>query len=147
MNRWKHIAFGALVAGPLVVGASIATAASPPTDPPDTITVVTSAPPSSGPNDSTTGIPAVRLAALCERVPGLLRRTDRLLERLDGDVDTRGSIMWLQARLDDATQAGRDAQVTVLTNRLRVREAQLALLGDRREMLIELRHACDNVDA
>ncbi len=138
MNRWRKLGVAALVIGGLgglgVGGVTDATSAPPSTTPPSSASSEASTAPAA------TG---TRLQALCARVPRLLARTNRLVERLEGDADTRGSLARLQERIDAATAAGRDAQVTVLTNRLHVRRAQLALLRDRRALLLELAAACE----
>jgi hypothetical protein len=83
-----------------------------------------------------------RLERACLRVPNLEIRTASLIERLEGDAGVLGSLAWLQAQIDRATNQGRTQLADVLTNRLAVRTTTLELLHQRQERLPELRQFC-----
>ena len=78
---------------------------------------------------------AQRLTVACARIPNLLIRSEKLQARLAADASTRGSIAWLQARIEAAQKSGRAELVTVLTNRLEVRRALQESLPGRTERL------------
>jgi hypothetical protein len=54
----------------------------------------------------------------------------------------RGSLAWLQARIDKAEAEGREQLVTVLENRLVVRTKTLEVLEQRQAKLPELKQKC-----
>jgi hypothetical protein len=83
-----------------------------------------------------------RLERACRRVPNLQIRTDRLIERLQGDSDTLGSLLWLERQIERARENGRDQLVTVLENRLAVRTASLDVLELRADALDDLEQIC-----
>lgn len=88
-----------------------------------------------------------RLELACARIPNALIRAENLQERLAGDASTRGSIAWLQARIDKAEDAGRTELATVLTNRLKVRESLQDVLPERIENLKEIQSGlCEDVE-
>ena len=66
-----------------------------------------------------------RLERACLRIPNIEIRTANLIERLNGDASVRGSLAWLQAKIDKAEAEGREQLVTVLENRLAVRTQTL----------------------
>ena len=100
----------------------------------------TTAPPSStAPRE----LPA-RLKRACLRIPNLQTRTSNMITRLNGDASTRGSLLWLQAQIDDATAKGRTQLATVLQNRLKVRTQTLTVLTKRQERLTKLAEMCRN---
>jgi|SRR4249920_4156213 len=96
---------------------------------------------STDPGTATRELPA-RFERACLRIPNLQTRTDNLLTRLNGDVNTRGSLLWLQAQIDDATSKNRTQLATVLTNRLKVRTQSLKVLAVRQERLTKLADLC-----
>ena len=100
----------------------------------------TTAPPSSTPARE---LPA-RLQRACLRIPNLQIRTNNMITRLNGDASTRGSLLWLQAQIDDATAKGRTQLATVLQNRLEVRTQTLTVLTNRQERLTKLIELCRN---
>lgn len=83
-----------------------------------------------------------RLERACLRIPNIQIRTDNLIERLNGDASVRGSLAWLQAKIDKAQAEGRDQLVTVLENRLAVRTQTLEILEQRQLKLPELKQKC-----
>jgi hypothetical protein len=84
----------------------------------------------------------VRLERACLRIPNLEIRTDNLIARLNGDASTRGSLLWLQAQIDDATAKGRTQLATVLENRLKVRTQSVKVLEQRQQTLVKLADLC-----
>lgn len=85
-----------------------------------------------------------RLQRACLRIPKLETRTSKMMTRLNGDASTRGSLLWLQAQIDDATAKGRTQLATVLQNRLKVRTHTLKVLTNRHERLTKLAELCRN---
>ncbi len=83
-----------------------------------------------------------RLERACLRIPNLQTRTANLLERLQGDAETRGSLAWLAVQIDRAEEAEREQLVIVLENRLEVRTAFVPVLELRRDSLVELAALC-----
>jgi hypothetical protein len=83
-----------------------------------------------------------RYQRACLRIPNLQHRTDNVIARLNGDASTRGSLLWLQAQIDDATAKGRTQLATVLENRLKVRTQTLQVVTNRQERLTKLAELC-----
>jgi hypothetical protein len=104
-------------------------------------TAASAASTSTDPSTATRELPA-RFERACLRIPNLQTRTDNLIARLNGDAGTRGSLLWLQAQIDDATSKGRTQLATVLTNRLEVRTQSLEVLANRQERLTKLAELC-----
>jgi hypothetical protein len=98
----------------------------------------TTVPPSS---TTTRELPA-RLKRACLRIPNLEIRTTNMITRLNGDASVRGSLLWLQAQIDDATAKGRTQLATVLQNRLKVRTQTLTVLTNRQQRLDKLAEMC-----
>jgi hypothetical protein len=123
----NSIIFGAVLAtaGAALIVPSVASAATTPTTP----------------DPSASTLP-VRLQRACLRIPNLETRTGNFITRLNGDAATRGSLIWLQAQIDDATAKGRTQLVTVLENRLAVRTQTLKVLTQRQTRLEKLADLC-----
>lgn len=83
-----------------------------------------------------------RLERACLRIPNIEIRTTNLIERLEGDATVRGSLAWLQSKIDRATESGRTQLAEVLGNRLEVRTKTLEILHERQAALPELRQRC-----
>ena len=83
-----------------------------------------------------------RLERACLRIPNIEIRTGNLIERLNGDASVRGSLAWLQAKIDKAEAEGREQLVTVLENRLEVRTRTLEVVEQRQAKLPELKQKC-----
>jgi hypothetical protein len=92
----------------------------------------------------TTGELPVRYQRACLRIPNIENRIDKAVTRLNADASTRGSLLWLQAQIDDATAKGRTQLATVLQNRLEVRKQTLVVLTKRQERLTKLAEKCRN---
>lgn len=59
-----------------------------------------------------------QVANLCEkRLPRIEKRAARLLERINGGADVRGSAEWLKARAAKERDAGRETSAQVLEER------------------------------
>ena len=83
-----------------------------------------------------------RLQRACLRIPNLETRTDNVIARLNGDASTKGSLLWLQVQIDEATAKGRTQLATVLQNRLAVRTQTLQVMTQRQTRLTKLAHLC-----
>lgn len=62
-----------------------------------------------------------RLRRLCNRVPLVEERANRILDRINGDETVRGSLAWLDLKAQEAEDAGREQLATVLRNRRNTR--------------------------
>ncbi len=125
-------AAAALGAGGAAAASAAPTAATPAVPPAAAVQVrpMVAATPTGADAEAARAAAAQRLTVACARIPNLLIRSEKLQARLAADASTRGSIAWLQARVEAAQKAGRAELVTVLTNRLEVRRAlQEALPG------------------
>jgi hypothetical protein len=108
------------------------------------LVVPTAAQAATTPSTPTTNELPLRLERACLRIPNLELRTQRLIDRLNGDASTRGSLLWLQRLIDDATAKGRTQLAEVLTNRLAVRTQTVKVLEQRQERLEKLAERCRN---
>ena len=90
---------------------------------------------------TTPALPA-RYERACLRIPNLQKRTNNVIDRLNGDASTKGSLAWLQAMIDDATAKNRTQLATVLKNRLAVRTQTLKVLTQRQQRLAALVEKC-----
>jgi hypothetical protein len=130
----SSLMLGAIVAtaGATFVVPSVASAAT-------TTTPSTPAAPADTPKE----LPA-RYQRACLRIPNLQIRINNFIDRLNGDASTRGSLLWLQAQIDNAKSKGRTQLATVLENRLKVRQQTLVVLNKRQERLTKLLELCRN---
>jgi hypothetical protein len=97
MNRL--VLSGVLAVGLMVGGAATATAAA--VDEPVTIT-----------------LSPEQVTNLCEkRLPKMEKRATKLLDRINGDASTRGSVEWLRARATSERDAGRETTAQTLDER------------------------------
>jgi len=130
----SSLMLGAIVAtaGATFVVPSVASAAT-------TTTPSTPAAPADTPKE----LPA-RYQRACLRIPNLQIRITNFIDRLNGDASTRGSLLWLQAQIDNAKSKGRTQLATVLENRLKVRQQTLVVLDQRQERLTKLLELCRN---
>ena len=83
-----------------------------------------------------------RAERACLRIPNLTIRTDNVLDRINGDAETPGSLLWLDTRIERARDNGRDQMVEVLENRRAVREASIPVFELRQGELDTLRQRC-----
>ncbi len=89
------------------------------------------------------GVVDTRIERACARIPNLQTRLDNAVERITGEADVRGSLRWLDTKIQAATDAGRTDLATALTNRRVVREATLEVIELRRANLDEFAALCD----
>ena len=83
-----------------------------------------------------------RLQRVCNRVPRIELRMDRVLRQLDGDETVRGSLAMLEDRQATAEEDGREDRATVLANRLAARTRGRKLIMDRQDEVATLRQMC-----
>ena len=76
-----------------------------------------------------------------QRIPAILARIDRVTARINGDVATRGSTAWLQARQDRAESAGQAEVADRIQKRIDARPAKLDALADAKQRVTEFRDA------
>ena len=115
MNRMSRIAVGGAVIGSVLFGgAAVASAQEDPSTEPA---------PSSEPGSVTITLSPEQVARLCEtRLPRIEKRTSSLVERIQGDENTRGSAAWLRARASKERDAGREETANLLEERADRRE-------------------------
>ena len=92
-----------------------------------------------------TGAPdwAGRLDRACRRVDRSIRRGAQVQQRLAADAKTKGSLAFLQRRIDAASQAGQDDLATVLGLRLQARQRKVEQLPKRLDLLEQAKATCD----
>lgn len=115
MNRMSRIAVGGAVVGSVLFGgAAVASAQEDPSTEPA---------PSSEPGSVTITLSPEQVTRLCEnRLPRIEKRTSSLVERIQGDENTRGSAAWLRARAAKERDAGREDTASLLEERADRRE-------------------------
>ena len=115
MNRMSRIAVGGAVVGSVLFGgAAVASAQEDPSTEPA---------PSSEPGSVTITLSPEQVTRLCEnRLPRIETRTSKLVERIQGDENTRGSAAWLRARATKERDAGREDTASLLEERADRRE-------------------------
>ena len=64
-------------------------------------------------------------------------------QRLAADAQTKGSLAFLQHRIDAAEQAGQDDLATVLGLRLQARQLRVEQLPKRLDLLEQAKATCD----
>ncbi len=116
MNRMSRIVVGGAVAGSVLFGgAAVASAQEDPS--------ASEPAPSSEPGSVTITLSPEQVTRLCEhRLPKIEKRTSGLVERIQGDADTRGSAAWLRARASSEREAGREQTAQLLEERADRRE-------------------------
>lgn len=114
-----------------------------------TTTAVAFADPAAADDTATTTAPADeadldgRLEVVCARVPLVTDRATRAVERITGDEDVAGSLLWLDQRAATARSNGREQLATVLENRRNTREARIEVLELRLTELHDIAEICD----
>jgi hypothetical protein len=83
------------------------------------LTGAAQAQPASPPSGSVTvTLSPEQVAFLCDkRLPKLESRTTKLVERINGGADVKGSTAWLKARAQKEREAGREASAQLLEER------------------------------
>ncbi|GAA3009078.1 hypothetical protein [Actinokineospora diospyrosa] len=67
-----------------------------------------------------------QVATICQkRIPRIEERTTKLIDRINGSADTKGSAAWLRARADKEQAAGRQTSATLLRERADRRTAKI----------------------
>lgn len=92
-------------------------------------------------DETSTEVP-VRIERACLRIPNLIIRTDNVIERINGDAETRGSLLWLDDKIAQASENGREQLTEVLENRRAVREASVPVFETRLTELDRLAERC-----
>lgn len=91
---------------------------------------VASADPAPAPGPITVTLSADQAQFLCtKRLPKVQARTKKLVTRINGDANTRGSTKWLQARAQKEKDAGRTTTAQLLTERASKRAGQVDKLN------------------
>ena len=67
--------------------------------------------------------------AVCQHLDKISQRESKLITRLGADANTRGSIAWLKAKADAATQAGETQLAAMYTDRATRRSQALNTLN------------------
>jgi hypothetical protein len=80
--------------------------------------------------------------ALCRRAPRLEKRIERVLTRLNGPATEKGSIAYLQERVQDAQAKGDTAVATYLNDRLTFRKSLVGTLQQRETDLKSVQSWC-----
>jgi hypothetical protein len=128
---------GAVVGSVLFGGAAVASAQEDPS---------TTAPaPSGEPGSVTITLSPEQVARLCEtRLPRIEKRTTSLVERIQGDENTRGSAAWLRARATKEREAGREETASLLEERADRREGFVDSLNKINKWAVDFRtEHCD----
>ncbi len=125
MNRTSKIVVGGSVtAAVLFGGTAVAMAQGEPSSDP------------AEPAPVTITLSPEQVSRLCEtRLPRIEKRVDRLVERITGDENTRGSAAWLRARADRERDAGRETTAQVLDERADRREGHVDQLNQIKQWL------------
>lgn len=90
----------------------------------------TTSAPAPGPGPITVTLSADQAQYLCtQRLPKVEQRTKKLVDRINGDENTRGSTKWLQARAAREKAAGRTTTAQLLTERAQRRSGQVDKLN------------------
>jgi hypothetical protein len=76
-----------------------------------------------------------RADRMCDRVPRLQQRVDRLLERFQAGSEIRGSIAWLTARADKARDEGHADLAVFIRHRVTIRTERVDVLEARADAL------------
>jgi hypothetical protein len=83
-----------------------------------------------------------RFDRVCKRVDKQLKRAGKVQDRLSADASTRGSLAYLQARIDRAQKAGQDDLAKVLGLRLQLRRQLADQLPQRVDLLQQAQQTC-----
>lgn len=120
----KLLTTTALAVGLVLAGAATATAQ---TDPSEPVTITLS---------------PEQVQNLCEkRVPRIEKRAGRLLERINGGAEVRGSAEWLRARAATEREAGRETSAQLLEERADRRAGRVDDLTKAKQWAADFRTA------
>jgi hypothetical protein len=83
-------------------------------------------PPSSQPGSVTVTLSPEQVTFLCsKRLPKVESRTSKLIERINGGADVKGSVAWLKKRAEDERAAGRQTSAQLLDERAQRRAGKV----------------------
>ncbi|WP_436492713.1 hypothetical protein [Actinokineospora sp. HUAS TT18] len=78
----------------------------------------------------TVTLSAEQVQFLCEkRLPKAEKRVTKLLERINGDAGTKGSVAWLKARAEKERAAGRETSANLLEEKAERRAGRVEQLN------------------
>lgn len=117
MNRTSRGVIGGAVVGTVLLGAAA-------------VAVAQEDPAPSQPAPVTITLSPKQVTRLCEhRLPRIEKRTSRLVERINGGADVRGSAAWLRAWAEKERAAGRETAAELLDERADRREGRVEQLN------------------
>jgi hypothetical protein len=130
MNRTSRIVVGGAVVGSVLCGgAAVASAQG-----------TAQEDPSTQPGPVTITLSPEQVSRLCERrLPKIEKRTSRLVERIQGDENTRGSAAWLRARAGAERAAGHEETAQLLEERAERREGLVSDLNNINKWAVDFR--------
>jgi hypothetical protein len=82
-----------------------------------------------------------RATRLCSRAPKVSEQVTRLTARFSGDVNTQGSVLWLQAKADRVRPKDA-AMADLIDGHAKIRQSRLATLKLRAEQLPKVTAWC-----
>lgn len=128
--RIKRIAATGCAVGALTAALSMAGA----------VATAETQPPSSEPGSVTITLSPEQVRFLCEqRLPRTESRTTKLIERINGGADVRGSAEWLRKRAERERAAGRETTAEVLEERAERRAGRVDELNRIKTQVAEFR--------
>lgn len=146
MNRTSRIVIGGIAVGSVLFGGTaVATAQEDPASEPAPTSEATDddtgAPPASDePGSVTVTLSPEQVTFLCDqRLPKIEKRSGKLVERIQGDENTRGSAANLRARADHEREAGRETSAQVLEERADRREGFVDQLNQINQWAVDFR--------
>lgn len=83
-----------------------------------------------------------RLRRLCNRVPRVEERANRVLDRINGDETVRGSLAWLDLKAQEARDNDRPQLATVLENRRNTRAKAVEVIELRLVEVETIKQIC-----
>lgn len=83
-----------------------------------------------------------RAEKVCGRLPQLEARADKVLARLQGDENTKGSVAYTKKRAERARANGNTELATALDSRAKARQDLITVLQKKREGLPKAKQWC-----
>lgn len=102
------------------------------------LTIALAAPAMADPGTDTTE----RGAKVCGRLPQIEARADKVLARLQGDENTKGSVAYARKRAERARANGNTDLATALDSRAKARQDLITVLQKKREGLPKAKQWC-----
>ena len=94
----------------------------------------------SEPGSVTITLSPEQVTRLCDRrLPKIEKRTTRLVERIGGDANTRGSAEWLRTKAKSESEAGRETSAQLLEERADRREGRVDQLNQVKQWAADFR--------